>query len=85
MRSARQQASLQVVGNQIFVSGEMRNPRRQATDGVLWVELRRDGQTIDRARYLVEIEAGEKAPFEHRFQLMDLGEGTLSARAVLEY
>ncbi len=68
-------------GRLAVVEGELRNSGADAAKGTLTVELFRDGEPIDRARYSVEVPPRSRLPYVHRFTIRGWGAGNYDARA----
>ncbi len=72
-------------GREVTVSGEVLNPHRQGLQGVLVVELLRDGMPIDELRQPFEIPARGRLPYSQTFALIGYAAGSYSARVGFAY
>jgi len=76
--------SVELAGKEALVRGTLTNGGKQPFRGLLTIELLRGGQSIDTARYRVEIPPHRRLPYAHRFVLTGYAAGSYSARASLE-
>ncbi len=78
-------ARVQILGEEVWVSGRVKNKRREFLDGTLWIELLHDGSVINTHSYATEIGSGEGHEYSTQFYAFGYHGGTFSARARFEY
>jgi hypothetical protein len=73
------------LGDQMMVSGKVYNVGGSDAEVTCTLELLRDGQRIDSARFPMRVSAGATQPYSYKFAIRTAGrEGTYSARLVIE-